>query len=37
VRQPLAALPCIAHRMDALIEQGHGADDLAVLAKASVS
>jgi 3-hydroxyisobutyrate dehydrogenase-like beta-hydroxyacid dehydrogenase len=29
--RPLAALPCIAKRMDDLIAQGHGADDLAVL------
>jgi 3-hydroxyisobutyrate dehydrogenase len=28
---PLAALPCVAKRMDDLIAQGHGADDLAVL------
>jgi 3-hydroxyisobutyrate dehydrogenase len=35
--QPLAALPGIASRMDALIQQGSGADDLAVLAKESVS
>jgi 3-hydroxyisobutyrate dehydrogenase len=36
-RQPLSALPCLAQRMDSLIGQGHGVDDLAVLAKASVS
>ena len=35
--QPLSALQCIARRMDALIEQGHGAADLAVLAIDSVS
>jgi 3-hydroxyisobutyrate dehydrogenase-like beta-hydroxyacid dehydrogenase len=29
--RPLAALPCVAKRMDDLIAQGHGADDLAVL------
>lgn len=29
---PLAALPCIAARMDELIAEGHGGDDLAVLA-----
>jgi 3-hydroxyisobutyrate dehydrogenase len=33
---PLSTLPCIAARMDHLIEQGHGADDLAVLGKDSV-
>ena len=31
--RPLAALPGIASRMDALIEQGHGGDDLAVLGR----
>ncbi|HYX81856.1 MAG TPA: NAD(P)-dependent oxidoreductase [Gemmatimonadales bacterium] len=31
--QPLAVLPGIAARMDALLAQGHGADDLAVLGK----
>lgn len=30
--KPLAALPAVASRMDALIRDGHGADDLAVLA-----
>lgn len=34
--QPLSALQCIARRMDALIEQGHGSADLAVLAIDSV-
>jgi 3-hydroxyisobutyrate dehydrogenase-like beta-hydroxyacid dehydrogenase len=34
--QPLSALQCIARRMDALIEQGHGASDLAILAIDSV-
>ncbi len=29
---PLAALPSIASRMDALIAQGHGGDDMAVIA-----
>jgi 3-hydroxyisobutyrate dehydrogenase len=29
---PLAALPAIAERMDALIRRGHGGDDLGVLA-----
>ena len=29
--RPLAALPAIASRMDALIAAGHGGDDLAVL------
>lgn len=35
--QPLATLTSIAARMDALIAQGHGADDLAVLGIASTS
>jgi len=30
-QQPLAALPGIAARMDALISEGHGADDLGVI------
>ena len=30
-KRPLAALPSIAQRMDALIAAGHGAEDLAVL------
>lgn len=34
--QPLAALPAVADRMDALIAEGDGAKDLAVMAKASV-
>jgi 3-hydroxyisobutyrate dehydrogenase len=34
--QPLAALPGVADRMDALIADGEGAKDLAVMAKASV-
>ena len=33
---PLAALPAIAARMDALIAAGHGADDMAVLGVESV-
>jgi 3-hydroxyisobutyrate dehydrogenase-like beta-hydroxyacid dehydrogenase len=33
---PLAALPSIAARMDALIAAGHGADDMAVLGLESV-
>jgi len=33
---PLAALPGIAARMDELIAEGHGADDLAVMGKDSV-
>jgi 3-hydroxyisobutyrate dehydrogenase-like beta-hydroxyacid dehydrogenase len=33
---PLATLPAIAARMDALIADGHGADDLAVIGKDSV-
>ncbi len=35
--RPLAALPGIATRMDDLIAQGHGADDLAVLAQDAVA
>lgn len=31
--RPLAALPAIAARMDALIADGHGADDLAVIGR----
>jgi hypothetical protein len=34
---PLAALPAIAARMDALIAEGHGGDDLAVLGRAAVA
>jgi 3-hydroxyisobutyrate dehydrogenase-like beta-hydroxyacid dehydrogenase len=34
---PLAALPAIAERMDALIAEGHGADDLAVLGNDAVN
>jgi 3-hydroxyisobutyrate dehydrogenase len=34
--QPLAALSAIAERMDALIAQGHGAEDLAVIGKDAV-
>ena len=34
--QPLSALQCIARRMDTLIEQGHGAADLAILGIDSV-
>lgn len=34
---PLAALPGIAARMDAIIAEGHGTDDLAVVGKDSVS
>ncbi|MBA3891482.1 MAG: NAD(P)-dependent oxidoreductase, partial [Gemmatimonadaceae bacterium] len=33
---PLAALPGIAARMDALIADGHGEDDLAVIAREAV-
>jgi 3-hydroxyisobutyrate dehydrogenase-like beta-hydroxyacid dehydrogenase len=33
---PLAALPAIAARMDALVAEGHGGDDLAVMAKDAV-
>ena len=35
--QPLAALPGIAARMDALIAEGHGRDDLAILGKAAIA
>ena len=35
--EPLATLPGIAARMDALIAEGHGADDLAVLGIASTT
>lgn len=35
--QPLATLPAIAARMDTLIAEGHGADDLAVLGIASTT
>ena len=31
--RPLAVLPAIAARMDALIAQGHGQDDLAILGR----
>jgi 3-hydroxyisobutyrate dehydrogenase-like beta-hydroxyacid dehydrogenase len=31
--KPLAVLPCVAQRMDALIAEGRGADDLSVLGK----
>ena len=34
--RPLAALPAIAARMDELIAEGHGADDLAVMGKKAV-
>lgn len=34
---PLAMLPAIAARMDALIAEGHGADDLAVMGKGVIS
>jgi 3-hydroxyisobutyrate dehydrogenase len=34
---PLAMLPRLADRMDALIEAGYGADDLAVIGKESVA
>jgi 3-hydroxyisobutyrate dehydrogenase-like beta-hydroxyacid dehydrogenase len=33
---PLAALPAIAARMDALIAEGRAADDLAVMGKDAV-
>lgn len=35
--EPLAVLPAVAARMDALIAEGHGADDLAVLGIASTT
>ena len=35
--RPLAALPCVAARMDALIAEGHGAEDLAVLGRDAVN
>lgn len=35
--RPLAVLPSMAARMDALIAAGHGTEDLAVIAKDSVS
>ena len=35
-KAPLAALPSMAARMDTLIAEGHGAEDLAVIAKDSV-
>lgn len=35
--RPLAVLPSLASRMDTLIANGHGGDDLAVIAKDSVS
>lgn len=35
--RPLAVLPAIAARMDALIAQGHGQDDLAILARDALS
>jgi 3-hydroxyisobutyrate dehydrogenase-like beta-hydroxyacid dehydrogenase len=34
---PLAALPAIASRMDDLIAQGHGAEDLAVIGRDAVN
>jgi hypothetical protein len=34
---PLAVLPAIAARMDALIARGHGGDDLGVLAVDAVA
>ena len=34
---PLTSLPAIAARMDALIAQGHGADDLAALGTDAIS
>ena len=33
---PLAALPCLAARMDTLIAAGHGTEDLAVIGKDAV-
>jgi 3-hydroxyisobutyrate dehydrogenase len=34
---PLAVLPAIAARMDAVIAEGHGEDDWTVIAKDAVS
>jgi 3-hydroxyisobutyrate dehydrogenase len=34
--QPMAVLPGVAERMDALIAEGHGMDDLAVMGKDAV-
>ena len=34
---PLAVLPAVAERMDTLIAEGHGAEDLAVLGRDSIS
>ena len=34
--QPLAVLPSVASRMDVLIADGHGAEDLSVMAVDSV-
>lgn len=34
--RPLAVLPGIASRIDALLARGHGSDDLAVIAVDSV-
>lgn len=36
-RLPMSALPSIATRMDAMIAEGHGADDLAVLGRDAVT
>jgi 3-hydroxyisobutyrate dehydrogenase-like beta-hydroxyacid dehydrogenase len=35
--RPLAALPAIAARMDALVAEGYGADDMAVLGRDAVA
>jgi 3-hydroxyisobutyrate dehydrogenase-like beta-hydroxyacid dehydrogenase len=35
-QKPLAVLPAIASRMDALIAEGHGAEDLAVMGKDAI-
>ena len=34
---PLAVLPAVAERMDALIAEGHGAEDVGVLGRDAVS
>ena len=34
---PLAVLPTVAERMDALIAEGHGAEDVGVLGRDAVS
>lgn len=31
--RPMAVLPCVASRMDALIDEGHGSEDMAVIGR----